>query len=141
MSEINGRVVLRQPQINMRERDAIGCHETQFPLEQFANAKSFNFGELKHWASRLNKASSATLTAVSMPGDTIDIAIKAGTVTVSPTRSKVRGKQYDYIIPDACLSMLGHIITATGLGQQVCVSLSITTDNGRSYISFDGTAA
>ena len=141
MSEVNGRVALRQPQINMRERDAIGCHETQFPLEQFANAKSLDFDELKHWTSRLNKASSATLTAVSMPGGTVDIAIKAGTVTASPTRSKVRGKQYDYSKRDACLSMLGYIVTANGLGRQVCVSLSITTDDGCSYIPFDGAAA
>lgn len=102
-------------------------------MEQFANAESLDLDELKYWTGRLNKASSATLTAVSMPGGTVDIAIKAGTVTASPTRSKVRGKQYDYNKRDACLSMLGYIVTATGLGRQVCVSLSITTDDGCSY--------
>lgn len=141
MSDANGRVALRQPQINMHERGVIGCHETQFPLEQFANAESLDLDELKRWARRLNKANSATLTAVSMPGGTIDIAIKAGTVTVSPTRSMVRGRQYDYSQRDACLSMLGYIVTAAGHGRQVCVSLSITTDDGCSYIPFDGAAA
>ena len=132
---------LRQPRIDMRESDDIGPHKTRFPLEQFANTKPFDFDKPKSWTGRLNMASSATLTAVSIPGGTVDIAIKTGTATASRTSSKVHGKQYDYIIPDACLSMLGHIVTPTGPGQQVCVSLSITTADGCSCIPFDGAAA